>query len=781
MKQINDKLVEFGEHDERTVEQLIRCADYDFCAGGALCADGHVGYAMPIGGVAAYRGYISPSGVGYDIACGNMAVRTNLHVDDLKDDLAHIMDAIQSTISFGVGRKNENRVDHELFDSPDWHAYREIGKHEHDTLKALARDQLGTVGSGNHYVDLFEDANEGDVWVGVHFGSRGFGHRTASGFLNLAEGREFSGKAPGEKMDNPPTLIDATTELGDLYLTCMNLAGQYAYAGREYVVGQVLKILGASSTFEVHNHHNFCVPGNAIVPTLDGPKYMKDVKAGDLVYTFKRGQLEPTKVLSHWKSGYKRLRTFDMSSRELSVSEDHPILTISVSMGVHPTRPWNKKRIGSFEWKKASEINVGDIIVCGEGYYPESINIGEAKARIVGAMLGDGWIRHTPKRQGYTVGLAIGNRDELHTERYRRLLQENIGSTTWKIDATGHYGLSCSSVDVWTEMQSLGVTGYSNSKRVPPWAFGISRSEKLALLAGYMDADGSVANSNSSNHGRGTVASINRELVEGLRELMISCNMRVTPIRTEHRTTNMGTCTVYRCTMDVDSTNMLDLWHVSKSKNQRKSKFMKSKGLTPNKIGYIDLPEGIFAQRVSAIRESGIEVPVFDISVEDDSHSFICDGVIVHNCWKESHNGEDVYVVRKGATPSAPGQWGFIGGSMCDIAVIVQGVESEENKASFYSTVHGAGRVMSRTQAAGKMNWKTRTRSGGQITPEQMYEAVRAYGVELRGAGTDESPFVYRQLKDVLDAHGDSIKAQYVLKPIGVCMAGGDEFDPYKD
>lgn len=88
---------------------------------------------------------------------------------------------------------------------------------------------------------------------------------------------------------------------------------------------------------------------------------------------------------------------------------------------------------------------------------------------------------------------------------------------------------------------------------------------------------------------------------------------------------------------------------------------------------------------------------------------------------------------------------------------------------------------MSRTQAAGRMNYKTRTRSGGQITTAQMLEAVRQFGVVLRGAGTDESPFVYRKLQEVLDAHAGTIEVMHVLKPVGVCMAGADEFDPYKD
>src|SRR5690606_20312824 len=90
-----------------------------------------------------------------------------------------------------------------------------------------------------------------------HFGSRGFGHRTATGFLNLAANRPFDARLPGESMDAPPTLIKADSELGHAYLAAMELAGEYAYAGRDYVVDQVLAILGAQATYEVHNHHNY--------------------------------------------------------------------------------------------------------------------------------------------------------------------------------------------------------------------------------------------------------------------------------------------------------------------------------------------------------------------------------------------------------------------------------------------------------------------------------------------------------------------------------------------
>src|SRR5699024_12865411 len=103
-----------------------------------------------------------------------------------------------------------------------------------------------------------------------------------------------------------------------------------------------------------------------------------------------------------------------------------------------------------------------------------------------------------------------------------------------------------------------------------------------------------------------------------------------------------------------------------------------------------------------------------------------------HNyAWKEVHGGKEYIVVRKGATPAAPGQKGFVGGSMGDISVILQGVDSEKSRNAFYSTVHGAGRIMSRTQDAGKRRKGKRT--GGAIHPNQMNKDVHVFVVVLRG------------------------------------------------
>lgn len=232
----------YGEHDEKTIRQLHRCMAAGSAAKGVLCADGHLGYAHPIGGVVAYEEHISISGVGFDIACGNMAVRLDTRYRDIAGQAATILRDIARTISFGIGQKNAVTVDDPLFDSPLWD---EAGVRD---LRKMASQQLGTVGSGNHYVDLFED-EDGFVWIGVHFGSRGLGHKITTKHLALA------GAKDGMEVD--PALVHQDSEIGRSYLAGVALGGLYAYAGREWVVERVRRIIGGAVTDSVHNHHNF--------------------------------------------------------------------------------------------------------------------------------------------------------------------------------------------------------------------------------------------------------------------------------------------------------------------------------------------------------------------------------------------------------------------------------------------------------------------------------------------------------------------------------------------
>jgi tRNA-splicing ligase RtcB len=247
------KIKTFGTVDERSLKQLERCMEAGDAELGVLCADHHPGYSQPIGGGIAYEGYVSPSGVGYDIGCGNKAARTELTRADLDElgGVESIMREITQRISFGMGVPAQERTDHPVLDK-----IRRAEFTPQRKLVQLAESQLGTVGSGNHYVNVMED-EQGFVWIGVHFGSRGFGHKTASGFLALAQGLPFDGKASEGEMDSPPVLFEVGSELGEAYVAAMELAGEYAYAGRDVVVAKVLEILGAEAAEEVHNHHNF--------------------------------------------------------------------------------------------------------------------------------------------------------------------------------------------------------------------------------------------------------------------------------------------------------------------------------------------------------------------------------------------------------------------------------------------------------------------------------------------------------------------------------------------
>ena len=404
----------FGPVDERSLAQLERCMEAGDAEFGVLCADHHPGYSQPIGGGIAYEGYVSPSGVGYDIGCGNTAARTEHTRADLDalGGVESLIGEITRRISFGMGVPAQEQADHPVLDR-----IRRAEFAPQRKLAQLAESQLGTVGSGNHYVNLMED-EDGRVWVGVHFGSRGFGHRTASGFLALAHGMSFEGRAPEGEMDAPPTLFPADSELGESYVSAMRLAGEYAYAGRDVVVGKVLEILGAEPVHEVHNHHNFA--------------------------------------------------------------------------------------------------------------------------------------------------------------------------------------------------------------------------------------------------------------------------------------------------------------------------------------------------------------------------------------WREEHFGRDYWVIRKGCTPARPGQEGFVGGSMGDESVILEGLEGDDAEASLYSTVHGAGRVMSRSQAAGRFRWRKQVVDGKKVRVREqvkpgvvdwpaVQERLRSHGIVLVGGGADEAPEVYKRLPEVLDAHAGTIRVKHTLHPLGVAMAGGDVFDPYKD
>lgn len=294
--QVIDGIPVFGIPEQEAAAQMsaaMSCGGYR-CA---LMADHHIGYSVPVGGVIAYEGKVCVNGVGYDIACGNKAVRLDCDSEALKGNIYRTMNEIQSKISFGIGRKNKETVDDALFSEPLWEEIPILSK-----LKDSAVAQLGTVGAGNHYVDLFIDENK-SIWCGVHFGSRGLGHSIASHFVK--EGGGVDG------VHAKPVLFEENSDLGQQYLACMDLAGRYAYAGRNWVCEKVAKILRAGIVEEVHNHHNFAWKENhfgknlwvvrkGATPCWPGQQCFVGGSMGDLSYILEgvEGELSPVTLYS---------------------------------------------------------------------------------------------------------------------------------------------------------------------------------------------------------------------------------------------------------------------------------------------------------------------------------------------------------------------------------------------------------------------------------------------------------------------------------------------------
>lgn len=261
----------FGTHEENTLKNFEYSTRNALAA--VLCADGHVGKgdgSICVGTAIALDNAVSLNAIGPDACCGNKAIRTNITLDMLTADKIHVSEIagdprrlrsdvnltrianeIQRNISFGTGRKNtadDAPVDHPLFDDPAWSIFPENLR---NSLMKNARDNLGSVGSSNHFVNVFVDKADNHIWIGCHFGSRGFGYITMSKFLALAHGGTWNDNGKEQE-----TILDLSTPLGSDYWQVLGIARQLAFGGRDWVCSKVLGMLGGEMIDEVHNNHN---------------------------------------------------------------------------------------------------------------------------------------------------------------------------------------------------------------------------------------------------------------------------------------------------------------------------------------------------------------------------------------------------------------------------------------------------------------------------------------------------------------------------------------------
>lgn len=260
------KAVEFGVWgaagiDEASLKQMRDACAVPNVAAGALMPDAHIGYGLPIGGVLATRGTVIPYAVGVDIAC-----RMKLSVLDIpvwtltESNKASLYDnALEKGTRFGVGGEYRKPVEHAVMDKQEWYSTR-VTRENRDK----AWRQLGTSGSGNHFVEfglltLDEPAPDLNLQPGEyvallsHSGSRGSGASVCSVYSGVARQRLPKRYADVGRL----AWLDLNDEAGAEYWIAMNLMGDYAAANHDVIHRQVSKLLGAQIIAGVENHHNF--------------------------------------------------------------------------------------------------------------------------------------------------------------------------------------------------------------------------------------------------------------------------------------------------------------------------------------------------------------------------------------------------------------------------------------------------------------------------------------------------------------------------------------------
>jgi tRNA-splicing ligase RtcB (3'-phosphate/5'-hydroxy nucleic acid ligase) len=249
--------------EANTIEQMDDACKIAPFRAGAVMPDAHLGYFLPVGGVFGLENAVSPYAVGVDIACRMKLSVIDRPVGDLKDKHEDFCDSLKKGTLFGAGKEWNIPHEHEVMDN-DWNITSVTQKN-----KDKAHKQLGTSGSGNHFVDIgtldilvdswpardsfgfYKQLGRYEKYIAImsHSGSRGTGHSVCM---------EYHGKAKAQHPEGGEgAWLDMNTVEGQEYWAAMNLMGEYASANHDVIHKSVIKLLGAEVLTYVENHHNF--------------------------------------------------------------------------------------------------------------------------------------------------------------------------------------------------------------------------------------------------------------------------------------------------------------------------------------------------------------------------------------------------------------------------------------------------------------------------------------------------------------------------------------------
>lgn len=281
LQENNIGYTQFGEDiDDISKQQIRNACRLPVSVAAALMPDAHCGYGLPIGGVLACDNAVIPYGVGVDIACRMKMTITDLNVDLLrKNDHSKCRSfdkSLEKGTLFGTGKKWRDPPSHDVMDE-DWTVTAVTRE-----MKDRAHGQLGTSGSGNHFVEwgIVTLANpefglEPGSYAALlsHSGSRGAGARVCQRYTEIAQ-RQLPHKFRTDRQLKHLAWLDLDTQEGQEYWAAMNLMGRYASANHEVIHRKVTRLAGAQKLATIENHHNFA---------------WKEEHAGKSVYVHRKG------------------------------------------------------------------------------------------------------------------------------------------------------------------------------------------------------------------------------------------------------------------------------------------------------------------------------------------------------------------------------------------------------------------------------------------------------------------------------------------------------------
>ncbi len=265
MKKIHDYSINLDKESEK---QFRECYSQNFVLEAALMPDAHMGYVAPIGSVFITRDFVVPAWVGYDIGCGMIAVKIkgkNI-LEKVKSNKEKIYNSVKKAVPMGLGQINKkHEISNESREKLN-ELLKEFESKPHDKsiyqfIKSVSLRDLGTLGAGNHFISLNEEENQKNknfVWLVIHCGSRGLGHRVAKKYMIKTSG--------SEKNFEKTFPLKINSETGKEYLNILDFGLEYALLNRIEISRRIEKALGelfkekTKSSLWVNKTHNHALP-----------------------------------------------------------------------------------------------------------------------------------------------------------------------------------------------------------------------------------------------------------------------------------------------------------------------------------------------------------------------------------------------------------------------------------------------------------------------------------------------------------------------------------------